>query len=735
MSASDFSRVRRLFEAAMNLPVSQQEAFVERFCVDDPELRDEVLGLLESDREMDSARQLLDEGGVKRSPAVATPEQIGPYRAVSVIASGGMGMVYEGIQASPRRRVAIKTLITGPRDKRVLKRFQSEIDVLARLEHPSIARIYSAGTYDQELGDEKRELPYYVMEYIEGAMSITEYAERHKLTIRQRLQLFSEVCEAVDFAHKQGVVHRDLKPGNILIGVDGRPKVIDFGTARLIEVDGVRDGGMTRSGEIIGTLNYMSPEQLSPSEDSPPDARSDVYSLGCVFYELLVGKVAHAAKGQTFAEMVASVLFGTVEPLSYWNPDLSNVLDLVCAKAMNKKRERRYESAAELGLDVQRFLEARQVKAAPPSLGMKLRLFMRRQPAIVAAVFVFLLANGTGVYFMRRAKAKQADLEVLAQQAWSEARESEYRSQSRRGSLATVLNSLAMGTMERAEIAEALRNVDPMASVADVERLVLKASREEVAGELAQQLKLPELAEEHYSSALELWREARGDGDVSVLRLRLAQLFLEHEQGCGDGFRARLNALSVDLKGEHPELAALRYRVDFLGCCLLFDEGERESAEAKAWLLFQQQEGLLGENHVETLDTVWLFARILMWGERDLAAVQYLQRVRDGFFSELGALHPKTLESQVDLAVSMLHVNCAYGEKYLISADEKLGLILGESHPSTLCARVHTLSLLAGPGMTLDLQDEVRWTYASCLETLGLEHSLTKLCSQVMRRF
>ena len=735
MSASDFSRVRRLFEAAMNLPISQQEAFVERFCVDDPELRDEVLGLLESDREMDSARQLLDEGGVKRSPAVVTPEQIGPYRAVSVIASGGMGMVYEGIQASPRRRVAIKTLINGPRDPRVLKRFQSEIDVLARLEHPAIARIYSAGTYDQEMGGETTELPYYVMEYIEGAMSITGYAERHKLTIRQRLQLFCEVCEAVDFAHKQGVVHRDLKPGNILVGADGRPKVIDFGTARLVEVDGVRDGGMTRSGEIIGTLNYMSPEQISPSEESPPDVRSDVYSLGCVFYELLVGKVAHAAKGQTFAEMVASVLFGTVEPPSYWKPDLSNVLDLVCGKAMNKKRERRYESAAELGLDIQRFLEARQVKAAPPSLGMRLRLFMRRQPAIVTAILVFLLANGAGIYFMRRAKAKQTNLEALAEQAWSEARESEYRSQSRRRSLAKVLHGLSEGSMKRVEIEEELRSVDPLAGVADVDRVVLRASREEVAGELAHQLKLPDLASKHYSASLDLWREARGEDDIAALRVRLAQLFLEHEQGCGEDFRARLNGLSVALGGDAPGLAALRYRADFLGCCLLFDEGERESAEAKAWLLLQEQESLLGENHVETLDTAWLFARILMWGERDLAAVQYLQRVRDGFFGELGALHPKTLESQVDLAVSMLHVNCAYGEQYLLSADEKLGLVLGESHLSTLYARVHTLGLLAGPGMTTDLRDEVRWTYASCLETLGSEHNLTQLCSQVMRRF
>ena len=133
MNSSEFSRVRRLFEAAMNLPTSQQRAFVERFCVDDPITHDEVLGLLDADREMDSARRLLDEGGLKRTSVVEIPERIGPYRAMSVIATGGMGMVYEGIQENPRRRVAIKTLLIGPRDERALARFEAESDVLARL--------------------------------------------------------------------------------------------------------------------------------------------------------------------------------------------------------------------------------------------------------------------------------------------------------------------------------------------------------------------------------------------------------------------------------------------------------------------------------------------------------------------------------------------------------------------------------------------------------------------------
>jgi hypothetical protein len=704
MSSRDFSRVRRLFEAAMNLPVSQQEAFVQRFCVDDYVLRDEVLGLLESDREMDSARRLLDEGGLKRTPLVEVPEQIGPYRAVSVIASGGMGMVYEGIQESPRRRVAIKTLLIGPRDERALARFQAEIDVLARLEHPSIARIYSAGTYEQRMAGEVRELPFYVMEYIEGAASLTEYSEREKLTVRQRIQLFCKVCEAIDFAHGQGVLHRDLKPGNILVNRDGDPKIIDFGTARLLGEDSMIDSGITRSGEIIGTLNYMSPEQISPSEDTPPDVRSDVYALGCLLYELLVGKPAYTAKGRTFAEMVASVIFGTLEPPSHWAPDLSKVLDLVCMKAMSHKREDRYESASDLAADLNRFLDAREVKAAPPSLGVRVKLFMRRQPAIVTAIFVFLLANGIGIYFMRRAKATQTELTQLVERAWAQPREAELLRQNLGYNFQTIAEAYSGGRHVRGDAEELLKLVTPLRDVEGVGEPALLAIKSEVRAAVVAGLRFPARAEELYEEARLAWVAAYGESDHSTMRVRLAQLVLEHERGAREGFKERLDQFREDLSAVRGGVEALRSKSDHLAIYLTLDEvtvavaeenlelveAKLERAEASASKLLHEQQRKLGANSLETLETTWLLGQILVRAGRNSAAVRHLQLAHVGLIGALGDIHPRTLECQLDCAIAMIDLRRPGGEEMLKEAERELSLILGEQHPSALYDRAYS---------------------------------------------
>lgn len=727
MSSEDFSRVRRLFEAAMNLPASQQEAFVQRFCVDDSDLRDEVIGLLDSDREMDSARQLLDEGGLKRSSVVEIPEKIGPYRAVSVIASGGMGMVYEGLQESPRRRVAIKTLLIGPKDDRALARFQSEIDVLARLEHPNIARIYSAGTYEQKLAGEARELPYYVMEYIEGAATLTEYAEREQLSVRQRIQLFCTVCEAVDFAHKQGVLHRDLKPGNILVNREGMPKVIDFGTARLLGEDSMIESGMTRSGEIIGTLNYMSPEQLSPSTENPPDARADVYALGCLLYELLAGRPARIAKGGTFAEMVASVLFGKLESPSHWVPDLSRALDLVCLKALRQKREDRYTSAADFSADLERFLDAREVKAVPPSIGIKFRLFMRRQPAIVAAVCVFLLANGTGVFFMRRAKATQAYLETRVEEAVSRLRTDSLRDAGVRDNSSVLLGSLSEGELHRDNIETYLVQLNPMAGIQGLDEQVVVALESEVVAAIAADLQSYELAESFYREAQEALASAPEKDRLAMKRVGLAQLIVEHAGGLEDRqiFAERLSVFEREFKELDPGCEVIRLRIEHLKTCLLFegallfdssmllrgeelpiDKVKLSLACDSARALYSEQERVMGENSVDTCETAWLLGRVLLWEGRTSAALTQLEKAHAGFLLRLGPLHPKTLACQVDNATTRSELNMPSAHEMLVDAEAKLSLVLGEEHHLALFAKSYLESRLSDANPSRPLYGE-----------------------------
>lgn len=718
MNPAKFRRIRRLFEAAVNIPVPDQRAFVERFCVEDDGVRDEVLGLLEADREMDTTSHLLDEGGVRRTSVIEIPEKIGPYRAVRVIAQGGMGMVYEGIQESPRRRVAIKTLLIGACDERALARFEAEIDVLARLEHPSIARIYSAGTFTQRIGDEEQELPYYVMEYLEDASSLTAFVQRERLSIRKRLQLFREVCEGVEFAHEQGVLHRDLKPDNILVGRDGRPKIIDFGTARLMGGDGSSLVGMTRTGEILGTLTYMSPEQLSPS-DEPPDARCDVYALGCVLYELLVERPAHPAKGHTFQEMMASVVTKRVRAPSHWDPSLSRALDWVCMKAMSPKREDRYSSVAEFSLDLSRFLEAREVRAGVPSLGQKTALFIQRQPAVTAALVAFSLAAAMGFYIMRGVESRESELALLADQAWVGAREQDLRNQTVRMEVTSFLLDLVDGTSQRREVEEALDNEG------------VGANQHETAARVARELRFWSRSRDLYDDAQESRLALGGELDESSLRLRLAVLELEYAAGAPVEVAERLAELRGDAKEGSEESRQVMLGIDYLEACLAVDARQLQKAEALTCLLLRRQSELLGSYHSDTLKTTWLLGRILTWQGRKAAALQYLEPAYEGYLRVFGELHPDTLDCQIDFAVSLGSTPCPHARELLASAAEKLSIIMGEVHPSTLHARVHHERVVLEEGVERGQMERIASTLVLCRATLGEEHPLTLLCAEL----
>ena len=213
----------------------------------------------------------------------AQPDTIGPYKILEVLGEGGMGVVYRAEQAQPHRQVALKLIRPGVVTGSLLKRFQLEADILARLQHPGIAQVYQADLYEGA--------PYFAMELIEGE-SLTRHARSHNLSIKQRLELFAKVCDAVQHAHQKGVVHRDLKPGNILVTKDGQPKILDFGVARATDGDIQTTTIETDVGQLIGTTPYMSPEQAA-GDPGAIDTRSDVYALGVILYELLSGRLPY----------------------------------------------------------------------------------------------------------------------------------------------------------------------------------------------------------------------------------------------------------------------------------------------------------------------------------------------------------------------------------------------------------------------------------------------------------
>ncbi len=352
----------------------------------------------------------------------------GPYRILSVLGEGGMGTVYLAEQCEPiRRQVAVKVVKLGMDTSQVLARFNNERQALAVMDHPNIARIYDAGATPKGR-------PYFVMEYI-GGVPITEYCDRHQLTTEERLKLFIPVCLAVQHAHHKGVIHRDIKPSNVLVMEhDGHPvpKVIDFGIAKATEQRSVEFTLYTQFGQMIGTPEYMSPEQAD-LVGGDVDTRSDVYSLGVLLYEMLIGAVPFEAallRKAGLAELLRIIreeaapalseklttMGGTatdMAALRHTDPatlrrQLAGDLNWIAMKVLDKNRERRYASVADLAADIRRHLENRPVLAGPPSTVYRLGKFVQRHKTAVsagsAALVVILLAGVSFWYYQRSEK-------------------------------------------------------------------------------------------------------------------------------------------------------------------------------------------------------------------------------------------------------------------------------------------------------------------------------------------
>ncbi|MCH2133203.1 MAG: serine/threonine protein kinase [Phycisphaerales bacterium] len=332
---------------------------------------------------------------------VSVPEQIGPYRVTGVIGYGGMGAVYEAIQESPKRRVALKVVKPGWLTEPVLRRFAFEAQVLGRLRHPNIAQIYEAGTFTDQFG----ERPYFAMEYIPGAQMITEYVRRSNLTMEERLRLFTKVCDAVHHGHQKGVIHRDLKPENILVDSAGNPKIIDFGVARATDADAAIRTMQTSLGQIVGTLQYMSPEQCS-GEPANLDTRTDVYSLGMIFYEVLCDRLPYDLTKRAIDEAMRVIREELPRRPSTITRVIRGDLETISLKALEKVRDRRYDSAASFGRDIQRYLDNEPIDARRASMGYHLLMFSRRNRGTVVSAATIILAITVGL--------------VLAIVAWSE---------------------------------------------------------------------------------------------------------------------------------------------------------------------------------------------------------------------------------------------------------------------------------------------------------------------------
>ena len=310
---------------------------------------------------------------------------LGGVRIEQLIGEGGMGRVYRAQQTNPDRTVAVKVVRFGISNEKTLRRFGREAEFLSKLQHPGIAQILVVGTYESDFGD----VPFFVMEYIPDAKSITTYARDQKLPLRERLALFAQVCNAVAHGHERGVVHRDLKPGNILIDAAGQPKVIDFGVARSTDSD-LTLTRQSDSGSLVGTVQYMAPEQFVEGHDARNiDSRADVYSLGVVLYELVSGTLPYGLEGKAVHEASLVVCEEIPRTLRSLDTSCPRAVSAIADRCLQKAPWARYRDAGEIAVDIRRFLAgSRPLHArANPVAGLFRGLARRRRwlvPLLVA---------------------------------------------------------------------------------------------------------------------------------------------------------------------------------------------------------------------------------------------------------------------------------------------------------------------------------------------------------------
>lgn len=384
----DFSLLEHAFDEALALPVEQRDAFLREACAGDAALLEQVKSLLAAH----DSEQRASELGIQAAQKDQTPLQrrLGPYELDSLLGRGGMGAVYLAHRADGQydKKVAIKIVDLPLATETFFDRFRMERQILAGLEHPNIARLLDGGVSDSGI-------LFLVMEYVEG-VRIDEYCQNHNLDATARLRLFISVCEAVQFAHQNMVVHRDLKPDNVLVSGDGEPHLLDFGTAKLISTDPAAEPrGLTREGFLSFTPEYASPEQVL---GRPVAATSDTYSLGVLLYRLLTGRLPYELNEFTAEEMIRIICDRPINrPTStdrtFPNADLEAILN----KALRKEPEQRYQTAEQIAADVQSFLDNKPISARKGNFQYRASKFVRRNRLAISFAAVMMLTVIAGI--------------------------------------------------------------------------------------------------------------------------------------------------------------------------------------------------------------------------------------------------------------------------------------------------------------------------------------------------
>ncbi|MCB9841230.1 MAG: serine/threonine protein kinase [Phycisphaeraceae bacterium] len=380
------SRVARLFHEAISLDVGAREAFLDRLGLEEPDAASEVRALIKADAAGTTSFLAQSPGrGIDSSTPIAradTPTRIGPYTIERRLGEGGMGIVYLAHQDRPRRQVAVKVIRPEGMSQRAVARFAAEAELLGRLNHPGIATILEAGT--DTSGPHPRH--YLAMEYVEGR-PLAAFAGG--LDLRRKMALVADIAGAVHHAHQRGVIHRDLKPANVIVTPEGRPKVLDFGIARTIGTREIDATLRTATGHIVGTLEYLSPEQVG-ADPSAVDTRTDVYALGAIAYELVTGGPPFDFQRLALFEAMRLIRERGPRPIEQAAPACDRDAATIIAKAMALEPGRRYASASELAADIRRYLAGEPIEARRSSVTYRVTKFASANRTLVGGIGAFV---------------------------------------------------------------------------------------------------------------------------------------------------------------------------------------------------------------------------------------------------------------------------------------------------------------------------------------------------------
>jgi eukaryotic-like serine/threonine-protein kinase len=669
--------------------------------------------------------------------------QIGPYRLLQLLGEGGMGEVWLAEQKQPiHRTVALKLIKAGMDTKAVVARFESERQALALMDHPSISRVFDAGSTAEGR-------PYFVMEYVPG-LPITEYCDKHRLTFKQRLELFIQVCEGVQHAHQKAIIHRDLKPSNVLVVEQANkavPKIIDFGLAKATAQRLTDKTMFTQLGAMMGTPEYMSPEQADQREQNI-DTRTDVYSLGVILYQLLVGvlpidmKAVRAmglegilraireqdpAKPSTRIRLLGAASAALAEkrkeePRSFARR-LRGELDWIAMKALEKDRNRRYGSPTELAADIARYLGNEPVLAYPPSAGYRAKKFVRRHRFGVAAAAsaVFLLITfAAAMAVQARRIANERDR--ANQQAEVAQRVVNFM----KGMFQVSDPSEARGNSITAR--EILDNTSKEIDMGLAKDPETQAQLMDVMGDVYESLGLYPRAQPLLERALDIDRGVLGPrnaetlqsaDDLSWLLYREAHYAEAEKLG-----RATLDTRRQVLGPDHRDtLKSMRHLA-----AILADTDRNAEAETIERELVERERRALGPEHPETLKSIDSLTATLGAEGHHAEAEKIGREQLDTERRVLGPEHPDTLATISNLADTLeKEERNTEAEAMVRELLDVRRRVLGPEHPETLRTLNNLANILAKEGRSAEAEKMQREVMDIQRRVLGPEHPFTAI--------